>query len=145
LAALASGNPDPSTVSSTKIVDGVVHGAILFENGLHYVVNRLKQLGKTVGLPCRLTQYVVTRLRLCFGLAGQEKLVALARDVINLNLNFFSLSPFSNKIRRTLVRSGDPVIPETYGQLAGRIGAAPIRRSDECCRCRSCSSYELSS
>jgi hypothetical protein len=93
LAALARGNPDPSTVSSTKIVDGVVHGAILFENGLHYVVNRLKQLGKTVGLPCRLTQYVVTRLRLCFGLAGQEKLVALARDVINLNLNFFSLSP----------------------------------------------------
>jgi len=46
----------------------------------------------SVRLPNRTEQNIVAGFRLRFGFAGKYKLVALARDVVDLNLDFFLLS-----------------------------------------------------
>ena len=64
--------------------------------------------------PRRHRKNVVSSFRLRFGSDGQKEFVALARDVIDLNLDLFLLSPFVDEIGRSLVGTGYPVVPETY-------------------------------
>ena len=63
--------------------------------------------------PGRHGKNIVAGFGLRFGGGGQEELVALARDIIELNLDLFLLSPFIHEIGQGLVSAGDPVIPET--------------------------------
>ena len=65
--------------------------------------------------------------------AGQEEFVALAGDVVDLNLDFFLLGSFIDEISQGMVSAGDPVIPEPHRQFASGMSAAHIRRSDERC------------
>ena len=77
----------------------------------------------------------MTGFGLGFGLRRQQQLVALARDVVDLNLDLLLGGPFVDQISRSLVRPGDPVVPETDRKFAGGMGAANIRRGNECCGC----------
>jgi len=72
-------------------------------------------------------------LGLRFAGDGQEEFVALAGDVVDLNLDLFLFSPFIDERSQGVVGARDPVIPETQRQFAGSISPAHIRRSDERC------------
>jgi len=95
--------------------------------------------------PSRHDQNIVAGFGLRFGRDGQEEFVALARDVVDLNLDLLLGSSFIDEIGGGFVRSGHPVIPETYRQLSGSVSAAHIRRSDERCGRHGGRGYKLSS
>src|SRR5229473_2917379 len=145
LAAETGGNAEPVAVGLAEIFDRVVNLAVLLDDRGHDVVDGLEQFGIGVRQPSRHGQNIVAGLGLRFGGDGHEEFVALARDVVDPNLDLCLFSPFIDEISQGLVSAGDPVIPETYRQFAGRVSAAHVRRGDERCGCRGGSSYELSS
>jgi hypothetical protein len=66
-----------------------------------------------MGPPGRHRENIVTRFRLRFCGNRQQVLVALARDVVDRDLDLFLLGPLIDQIGRGLVGAGHPMIPET--------------------------------
>ena len=114
-----------------EILHRAVDVAVLGDDRPHDVVHRLEQLGLGVRPPGRHREDVVAGLGLRFGGDGQQVLVALARDVVDRDLDLLLLGPLIDQIGRGLVGAGNPVIPETDRKLAGGVGAAHIGRGDQ--------------
>ena len=81
--------------------------------------------------------------RLGLGGDGQQVLVALARDVVDGNLDLFLFRPFIDEIGAGLVGTGHPVVPESHGKLAGGVRAADVWRGNHCRGCQRGRSDEL--
>ena len=86
----------------------------------------------------------MARLGLGFRGDGQKILVALARDVVDLNFDLLLLGPLIDEIGRGFVRTGYPVISETHRELAGRMSGSNIGRCNQRRGRQGGSGYELS-
>jgi hypothetical protein len=98
----------------------------------HDVADRLEQFGIAVWIPCRHRKDVVTRLRLRFRGHGQQELVTLAGDVVDLDFDLLPFGPLIDQIGGGLVGAGNPMVPEAYRQFAGRVRGSHIRRRNQC-------------
>ena len=81
---------------------------------------RLELLRLVGGLPARQREHVVARLRLRFGGDRDQVLLALRRDVVDLELDLLLGRPLLAHLREHVVGAGHPVIPETDFELARR-------------------------
>jgi hypothetical protein len=84
----------------------------------------------------------MARLGLRLGRAGQQQLVALRGDEIDLDLDLLLGGPFVDQRLGRIVGVGYPMVPESQRELAGCVGAPHERRSDEGRRCRGGTSHE---
>ena len=132
---MLAGTPSHLPFGLAEVSDRVVYFAVLLDKGIHDVVHGLKQIGIGVWPPGVHRQNVMARFGLSFRGCGQDELVALARDVIDRNLDLFLRSPLIDEIGRGLVGAGHPVIPKAQRQLAGGVSTAHIGRGDERCGC----------
>ena len=93
LAADGRRHGDPLAVGLAEVLDRRVDRAVLLDQLRHDVVDRLQVAGMVRRLPGRERQDVVARLRLRLGGDGQQVLVALRGDVVDLNLDLLLLAP----------------------------------------------------
>src|SRR6185436_4401626 len=74
---------------------------------------------------------VVTGLGLILGGTGEKQLVALRRDVVDLDFDLFLVRPLLDECGRRLVCFGNPVVPQTEGKFACSVGTAHEWRGNE--------------
>jgi hypothetical protein len=77
----------PVALDLAQILDGAVDLAVLLDEVVHHIVDRLQLVGVCLRLPGRERQDVVARLGLRLRGDGDEVLVALRGDVVDLNLD----------------------------------------------------------
>ena len=99
--------------------------------------------GVARGCQRREGQDVVAGLRLRLGGDGQQVLVALRGDVVDLDVDLVLVGPFLAQSLGGVVAAGHPVVPEADRQLAGRMRGAHERRGNHRRRCRSRRRNEL--
>ena len=93
-------------LARAEILDRGVDLAVLLDEIAHDVVDRLELLGVALRLPGREGQDVVAGLRLRFGGDGQQVLVALRGDVVDLDLDLLLLAPLLVSALVTLLAPG---------------------------------------
>src|SRR5215471_5805238 len=74
-------------------------------------------------------------LRLCLSGCGEEELVPLRSDEIDLEIDFLLGRPLVAQLGESVIRPGHPVVPEAYRQRARRTRGVDIR-SYRCRRSR---------
>jgi hypothetical protein len=131
LAAGSRGHREPLSARLAQVFDRLVHGAVLLDQGLHHIADRLKQPGILGRLPGWERENVVTAAGLRLGGDRQEVLVTLRRDVVDRDLDLFLRRPFFDDRSAGFVGAGHPVIPEADRELAGGVSTADIRCGDE--------------
>ena len=134
LAADGGRHGEPFAVDLAEILDRGVDGAVLLDQRLHDVVDRHQLIGIARRQEGVLGENVVTRLRLRFRGRGQQQLVALRGDEVDLDVDFFLFGPFLDQRFGRSVGVGHPMVPEAHGQFTRGIGAANKRRGDKCRR-----------
>ena len=93
-----AGTPSHLSPALPRYLHRAVDFAVLLDERLHDVVDGLELFGMRMGPPCRHREDVVAGLRLRFGGDGQQDLVALARDVVDRNLDLLLGGPFIDEI-----------------------------------------------
>ncbi|MEY9578322.1 hypothetical protein ABIE88_005898 [Bradyrhizobium diazoefficiens] len=131
LAARCRWDREPFAARLAQIFDGAVHLAILLDERLHDVVERLEILRIGVRPPARHLKYVVTGLGLGFGRRSQLDLLVVAGDVVDRDLDLLLRGPFIDESRGGVVGAGHPMVPEADRELAGGISASDIGRRDQ--------------
>jgi hypothetical protein len=111
-----AGTRDPVTVLPANILDCAVRLAILFDQGLHQTINRLKFVTLGWGLRRAKCQDVVPGFRLCLSGYREEELIPLGCNKIDLKINLFSGRPLVAQLGESVIGTGHPVIPETHCQ-----------------------------
>src|SRR5581483_6680378 len=84
---------------------------------------------------------VVTRARLRLCRDGDQVLHPLRRDVVDRDVDLLFGGPLFDESLAGVVAARDPVIPEADREPPGCVGAADIRRGDEC-RGSKCGSFQ---
>jgi hypothetical protein len=125
------------TILLAEIGGAVADRTVLLDQGRHQIVGRFEAVGVARCIPSGETLNVVAGFRLRLGRNGQQILVAVRGDEIELEIDFLLLGPFLAELAQRLVGPGDPVVPEPDGQFPGGIGAAHKRRRQNRCRQRS--------
>jgi hypothetical protein len=152
LAADTGRHGDPSVVGAGEIFDGFVDGAVLLDQLRHDIVDGLQALRATMRLPTRERHDVMAGPRLLLGGDGQEVLVTLRGDVVDLHLDLVLRPPFLAQRRRCIVGARHPVVPEAHVELAaglrmadmghGQHGARSAGRRKETTTCQSVLMHE---
>ena len=137
LAAGRRGYGKPFAVDLAEVFDRVVDRAVGLDQVAHDVVDRHELIGVARRQPGVDRQNVVSRLCLRFRGSRQQQLVAVRRDVVDLDFDFFLFGPLLDEGFRGLVRVRNPVIPESDRELACGVGAADERSRHERGRQRS--------
>ena len=136
LAADRGRHGEPLAVDLAEIFDRGVDGAVVLDQLIHEVVDRDQLIGIARRQEGVLRENVVTRLRLRFGRGGQQQLVALRGDEVDLDVDLFLVGPFLDQRLGGAVGVGHPMVPEAHGQLARGVSAANEGSGDECRRRR---------
>ena len=117
---------NPVAFGLAKIVRGRVGRTILFDERFHHVVERLEQLGMIGRSPTAEGKDVVARSRLGLGLLGQQQLVALRGDVVDLDFDPLLCCPLLDEGRTGGVGRRDPMIPQTHREFARGMCPADV-------------------
>ncbi len=136
LAADGRRHAQPLAIDFAEIFDGAVHGAVLLDQRLHDVVHRHELVGVARRQPGREGEDVVARLGLRLGGSGQQQLVALRGDEVDVDLDLLLGRPLVDQSLGRIVGLGHPMVPQRQRELASRVGAAHERRDNEGRRCR---------
>ena len=130
LAADAGGDGEPLVVGAREILDGRVHLAMRLISSAMTSSTGSRLLAWSARLPGREGEDVVARLGLRFGGDGQQVLVTLRGDVVDLQVDLVLGAPFLAQGLGGVVAAGHPVVPEHDRQLAGRMRGAHERRGN---------------
>src|SRR6202035_5577373 len=85
-------------------------------------------------VPGAQAHHVVTSLRLAFRHQGQEVLVAVRGDQVDVEVDLFFCCPFGANLFQFLGRAGNPMVPYAKGELAGGVGAVHEGSRERCRR-----------
>ena len=121
LAADGGRDGEPVTLRLGEIFDRRVDGAVELDQRLHHVVDRLEQVRAISRLPARQGEDVVAGLGLRLRRDRQQQLVALRRDVVDLDLDLLLRRPFLDQRLGGVVGARHPMVPEADRELAGRV------------------------
>jgi hypothetical protein len=94
--------------------------AILGDQLLHQVVDRLEVRRLRGGVPGRHAEDVVAGARLLLGRTRQHQLVALRGDEVDRDLDLLLVRPFAAELGQGVVGARHPMVPEADGELARR-------------------------
>ena len=108
--------------------------AVLLDQRRHDVVDRFEALGIARRIPGEEAENIVPGPRLRLGGGGQQILVAVGGDEVDLDVDLFLVGPLMAQLFERHIGAGHPVIPEADAQLPGGIGPAHKGRRQEGCR-----------
>src|SRR5262249_9019510 len=94
------------------------------------VVHRLEEILLVERVPGLEGEDVVPRTRLRLGGGGEHDLVALAGDVVDLEIDILLFRPVLADLGEHVVRARDPVIPEADRERAGGVRGADVRERE---------------
>ena len=97
--------------------------AVLLDQRLHDVVHRHELIWVSGTIPAPERQDVVARPRLRLGGRGQDQLVALRCDEVDLQVDLLLLGPRLGHGLGALVGARHPMVPQADRELAGGIAA----------------------
>ena len=124
---LVAGTRRPNALRTCRDTAAVALAApFCLISGLHDVVERLEHLGVVGRPPAAEGHDVVAGSRLGLGLLRQQQLVALGRDVVDLDLDLLLGRPLFDQRRARGIGGGHPMIPKSDRELACGMGAADV-------------------
>ena len=126
LAAYRGGHAAPYAVDFGEIFGDRADRAVLLDQGIHYVVERLKHTAMNVDAPVAVRHDVMTGAGLGFCSRGELILLALRRDVIDVNFDVVLLTPFVAQLGQGIVRARHPMVPAAERELAGGVAGPDI-------------------
>ena len=121
LAADRGWHGNPVALGFTKILDRRIHGAVLLDQRLHDVVDRLEIAGIVGRQPACQVHDVVAHPGLCLGGDRHQELTADVVDIVDLDLDLFPGRPFLDQRFACGVGTGHKVVPNGERQPARRI------------------------
>jgi len=124
------GHRNPVALHLAEIFVACADGAVLLDQRLHQIIDRLEAFGLGCGIPGGHSQNVVPGMRLLLGRAGQHQLVTLRGDEVDGHLDLLSIRPFMAELGQRVVGARDPMVPEPDGQLTRRMGTTHKGRSE---------------
>ena len=121
---------DPFAAGLAQELGSRRHLAVLLDERVHHVVERLELARVGEAVPGGVRQDVVTGARLRLRHDRPHVLVALAGDVVDLDVDLLLLAPVLAELGQRVVRPRDPVVPEAERERAGGMRGADVRKAD---------------
>src|SRR5262249_47568546 len=120
----------PSALHGVEILADGADLAVLRNELLHDVIERLEHAVMNLNIPVAMRHDVVAGAGLTFGGGGELVLLALRGDVVDLELDLVLLGPLVAQLGQRVVGAGHPMVPEAHAEAASRERAAHIRRRE---------------
>ena len=125
------GDAQPFAFELAEILDRGIDRSVGCDDAFDDVVDGLERGVHLRRFPVGELHDVMAGPGRCFGRQGNQQLVGLAGDEVDLHVDFFLVRPFLDDRGLDFVGARDPVIPKPDRQGSGGVCAAHERRSDE--------------